>query len=87
MTQFIVVHKQSNLCVGVISSTYPPKKSTEYSFFKLNDKAQEYYYFYTASNPTLLDIGHLMAASSYVCDQVTRGRSGDAKPVKTTYRT
>lgn len=86
MSNYIVVNKASNLCISVITTSSKPKPSSEYSFFKINEKALEYYYSFTTTNNTLLDIGHLMAVSPYVCDQVIRGHSGEAKPVKINHR-
>lgn len=83
---YLVVDKQSNLIVEVISGTAAKTENDRYKLHQVNERGLDQYYKLASSRPTLVDIGELMAKSSYVKDVVMNGRSGSDKTIIPRYR-
>tara|TARA_R100000750_G_scaffold52094_1_gene37241 strand:+ start:1253 stop:1513 length:261 start_codon:yes stop_codon:yes gene_type:complete len=84
---FLVIHPQSNLVIGVIASSSAPAITKERSFIPASDKALDAYYKLRSESPERnVELGQLMAMSAYTLDTVTNGKSGTTKPLKMIYR-
>ncbi|ROO08072.1 hypothetical protein BK673_16155 [Pseudomonas fluorescens] len=83
ISNFFVINAPSNLITHVTASSYTPPDSKVLRFIKANDKSLTCYYKWREKNPGLcMDIGDLQARSTYIDDQVSGGRVGNAKPMR-----
>ncbi|MDT4820533.1 hypothetical protein FQZ97_536790 [compost metagenome] len=88
MANYFVVNRPSNLIIGVVATQYTPPTDNKLKLFVLApERALTYYYKELKRNPeVLMDIGELMAKSGFVYDEIVKGKSGDARPQKISYR-
>lgn len=80
---YLVIHTQSNLVIGVIASSSAPAITKERSFIPASDTILDRYYKLKDSTPDkIVELGQLMSVSGYVRDVVTNGKSGTTSIVK-----
>ncbi|MEQ7917643.1 hypothetical protein ABQX22_00490 [Xanthomonas sp. WHRI 1810A] len=78
---YFVVNRPSNLIIGIVSTSYTPTDTPLKLFVLANEKSLALYDKHQSKDhETLLDIGELMAKSAHVSNQVSKGKTGKAKP-------
>lgn len=69
--QYFILHKQSNLVAGIITSSYTPAKSDHYRFIPASEKSVDSYFKWLSKNGDICpDFGDLALKSKYLNDQV-----------------
>lgn len=69
--QYFILHKNSNLIAGLISSSFPPAKSKHYRFIPASEKSVDNYFKWLSKNGDICpDLGDLALKSKYLNDQV-----------------
>lgn len=82
MSNYFIVNRPSNLVVGVIATSYTPVDTPLKMFVLANEQSLAAYDKHLSRNhETLLDIGELMKKSAHVTDQVSNGKTGNAKAI------
>jgi hypothetical protein len=79
------MHRGSNLVINVTNQTEQPTDTATHRHIPANDKSLTHLLSISRQNSTLIDIGDLMSRSGYIADQVSKGKTGKAKPVTTRY--
>ncbi|ALE01043.1 hypothetical protein [Pseudomonas syringae] len=80
MSNYFVVNRPSNLVVGVIATSYTPVDTPLKMFVLANEQSLAFYDKHLGrDHETLLDIGELMKKSAHIADQVSKGKTGNAK--------
>lgn len=81
MSNYFIVNRPSNLVVGVIATSYTPTDTPLKMFVLANEQSLAFYDKHLSrDHEILLDIGELMKKSAHVTDQVSKGKTGSAKP-------
>lgn len=81
MSNYFVVNRPSNLVIGVVSTSYTPTDTPLKMFVLANEQSLKFYDKHLSRNhETLMDIGELMKKSAHITNQVSRGKTGTAKP-------
>jgi hypothetical protein len=69
--QYFILHKNSNLITGFITSSFPPAKSEHYRFIPASEKSVDSYFKWLSKNGDICpDLGDLALKSKYLNDQV-----------------
>ncbi|WP_323149393.1 hypothetical protein [Pseudomonas oryzihabitans] len=69
--QYFILHKNSNLITGFITSSVPPAKSKHYCFVPASEKIVDSYFKWLSKNGDICpDLGDLALKSKYLNDQV-----------------
>ena len=86
---YVVIHKQSQLVLKVITSPSPPKPDNDYSFYEASIIVLNHYYrLYNKalSKGVQVSVGELMASSPSFREQVSNGKQSKVQIVTARYR-
>lgn len=85
MSNYIVLHRGSNLIINVTNQAENPTDTARHRYIPASNKSLQRLLSMSRRSFTLIDIGDLMSRSGFIADQVGNGKTGKSKPVTTRY--